>query len=223
MRKLITPGLKAVLLLLIGFVSTGIFFNDAFAQQYFVSNDANTYSQRDASGNISPVTITSFAAFKGSGYNEITWGSLQESGISKFIVEYSWNGTDYISAGEINPVPPYSFKHYMNDNRPVLYRLKAEQSNGKFSYSNSIALKGIQQSPVKVYPTILTGNQVNVNASWPVERIGVTSQNGTEVYIKVLNGQTDYITLAIPSLNKGMYFVTCYGKGWRTTDKILVP
>lgn len=223
MRKLIIPRLKAALPLLIGFVSTVIFVNTAQSQQYFVSNDANTYSQRNVSGDILPVTLTAFAALKNDGYNEITWGTLRESDISKFIVEYSWNGIDFISAGELTPGPTYSFKHYMTDNRPVLYRLKAEQTNGKFYYSNSIALAGIQKSPVKVYPTILTGNQVNINANWPVERIGVTSQNGTEVFIKIVNGQKDYISLAIPNLDKGMYFVTCYGKGWRTTDKILVP
>jgi hypothetical protein len=192
------------------------------AQQYFQSNDANYLSLRDVSGN-TPVTLSTFTAERYTGYNEIEWGALQETNTSKYIVEYSTNGKDYQTAGTIMPGSTYSFKHYMNDNRPTLYRLRAEELDGKYYYSGSIALSGESTSPVKIYPTIVTGSHVNLNAAWPVERISITRQDGSIAFVKDINGQKDYISVNIPALGTGMYFLTCFGNKWVTTDKILIP
>jgi hypothetical protein len=191
-------------------------------QQYYQSNDANYLNLRDVNGN-SPVTLSTFTAERYTGYNEIEWGALNDPGTSKYIIEYSVNGTDYQTAGVISPGSPYAFKHYMNDNRPVLYRLRVEQLNGKYYYSGSIALNGESISPVKVYPTIVQGYHLNLISAWPVERITITRQDGSVAFIKDLNGQKDYISLNIPVLGKGMYFLTTFGSRWTDTDKILIP
>lgn len=192
------------------------------AQQYYRSNDANYLGLRDVNGN-TPVTLTTFTAERYTGYNEIEWDISRENNTRKYIVEYSLNGIDYQTAGEVLPGSNYDFRHYTGDNRPVLYRLQAEQLDGKFLYSGTIRLSGDVVSPVKVYPTVVTGNHVNVNATLPVERVTLTRPDGTVAFVKDLNGQKDYITLNIPVLGKGMYFLTCFGNKWTTTDKLLIP
>jgi hypothetical protein len=87
----------------------------------------------------------------------------------------------------------------------------------------SVVLTNVVVSPVKVYPTTIAGDHVNINSRLPVERIIITSTNGTNLFTKELSGQSDYISLNLPSLKKGMYLLTCIGNGWRSTDKILVP
>jgi len=192
------------------------------AQQYYRSNDANYLGLHDVNGNTS-ATLSTFTAERYTGYNEIQWDISRESNTRKYIVEYSFNGTDYQTAGEVLPGSTYDFRHYTGDNRPVLYRLQAEQLDGKFLYSGTIKLSGDIVSPVKVYPTIISGNHVNINAALPVERITLTGQDGSVAFIKDLNGQKDYISLNIPALGKGMYFLTCFGNKWTTTDKLLIP
>jgi len=192
------------------------------AQQYYRSNDANYLALRDVNGN-TPVTLSTFTAERYTGYNEIQWDISRESNTRKYIVEYSFNGKDYQSAGEVLSGSTYDFRHYNGDSRPVFYRLLAEQLDGKFLYSGTIRLSGDLVSPVKVYPTIVTGNHVNINAALPVERVTLTRQDGSVAFIKELNGQKDYISMNIPVLGKGMYFLTCFGNKWTTTDKLLIP
>jgi hypothetical protein len=106
--------------------------------------------------------------------------------------------------------------------RPVLYRIRIEELNGKFSNSSIILLDGIDVPVVKVYPTIIRGNSINADAAFPVERIAVVSTDGRQVFAQDLNGVRDFIPLTIPSLEKGMYFITFYGNGWKTTSKFVV-
>ena len=77
-------------------------------------------------------------------------------------------------------------------------------------------------SPITIYPTIITGNTVNVNTSLAVERIVIYSGNGVQVFAKEMNGQRDFIPLVIPSLGKGIYWMTFYGNGWKTTSKFII-
>jgi hypothetical protein len=122
-----------------------------------------------------------------------------------------------------SPKPDYVLQHRILDDRPMLYRIRSEQLNEKSFYSSSIVLQGVPVSPVIIYPTVITSNTVNVNASWPVERIIVTSSNGAQVMAKDINGQRDFMAISVPAaLTRGMYYMTFQGKGWKTTEKFLV-
>jgi hypothetical protein len=61
-----------------------------------------------------------------------------------------------------------------------------------------------------------------MNASLPVEKLIISTANGQQVFTKTLGGQRDFISLVIPQLSGGMYFVTFYGPGWKTTGKIII-
>jgi hypothetical protein len=81
----------------------------------------------------------------------------------------------------------------------------------------------VETSPVEVYPTAVTGNVINVNAAWPMERVNIVSSGGSQVFAKDLNGQMHFVPVAIRSLSRGMYWITFYGSGWQSTSKFLVP
>ena len=197
----------------------------AFGQQNVIADKDNTHPEIEKSLS-SPAFITSFTAQKWNGYNEIAWTATREQDTRKYIVEYSADGINFQTAGEVlvnnrsNPV--YSLKHYTSDDREVLYRVRIEQLNNKIVYSASIFLEGTFLSPVSIYPTIITGNTINVNALIAVERITIVSASGTQVFAKDVNGQKDFIPVVIPSLGKGVYWMVFYGNGWKTTSKFII-
>ena len=194
-----------------------------FSQQQVIIDKDNPRPELRASMSLSPY-ISYFNAQKWSGYNEIKWVAARQSDTRKYIVEYSTDGVNYQVAGEKitgNDID-YSIRHYTMDERPMLYRVKAELLNSKTSYSPTFLLDGIPVSPVKLYPTIITGNTVNINAYWPVERIQVYAANGAQVYSQEVGGKRDYIAIVVPSLARGMYFMTFYGRDWKSTEKFFI-
>ena len=195
----------------------------AWSQQHVIVNKDNPRPELKASTSVSPY-ISYFNAQQWNGYNEIRWVAARQSDTRKYIVEYSTDGIHYQVAAEKmtgNDID-YSIRHYMMDNRPMLYRVKAELLNGKTVYSPNYLLDGIAVSPVQLYPTVITGNTVNVNAYWPVERIQVFAANGAQVYSQDVAGKRDYIAIVVPSLARGMYWMTFYGRDWKATEKFVV-
>lgn len=193
------------------------------AQQNIISQKDNTRPEATAYTH-QPSFVTNFTANKWNGYNEIRWSAAYQGDTKRYIIEYSVDGVNYQSAGEIIAgKPDYVLQHRILDDRPMLYRIRSEQLNEKSFYSSSIVLEGVPVSPVIIYPTVITSNTVNVNASWPVERIIVTSSNGAQVMAKDINGQRDFMAISVPAaLARGMYYMTFQGKGWRTTEKFIV-
>ena len=104
----------------------------------------------------------------------------------------------------------------------MLYRLHMLLKNMRSEYTPAYLLDGIPVSPVSFYPTVITGNTINLNSDWPVQRMTITSGSGIQVFAKDLNGQLHNIPVVIPNLGRGIYFVTFYGNGWQSTDRIMV-
>jgi hypothetical protein len=195
-----------------------------FAQQHIVAQKDNTRPEATAY-NTRPAFINFFSAVKWNGYNEIQWSATSQADTRKYIVEYSVNGVDYQTAGELLADKTfYTLQHRTLDDRPMLYRVRVEQLNGKFFYTPGVLLDGIPVPPVRIFPNTVTGSTVNYIADWPIERIVITSGSGTQVVAKEINGQGDYSSITLPAtLGKGMYWMTFYGKDWKTTSKFFVP
>lgn len=222
MKKAILSSLKAAVIL------TGVTLllsisQDCAAQQSVIANKDNTRPDMDRIHG-SPSAVTQFAATSFNGYNEVNWTVFTPVNTQRYILEYSVNGVDYQTAAEVIPNgTSYNIKHLSPSTVPMMYRVRSQPIKGQSSYSQPFMLEGKALSPVTVYPTVISGNMVNINAAWPVERIDVFSSDGVQVLGKNINGQRDFIPLAVPSLAKGMYWVTFYGNGWKTTEKIIVP
>jgi hypothetical protein len=222
MWKAILQTVKATFPVIAGCLISTFFTYQAYSQQWVIADKNNTRPEvkRQVS---SAALLSSVNVKKFNGYNEVNWSALNEQDTRKFIVEYSFDGIDFMSAGEaLSSNGFYNLKHYTLDMRPVLYRIRIEELNGKFSNSSIILLDGIDVPVVKVYPTIIKGNSINADAAFPVERIAVVSTDGRQVFAQDLNGVRDFIPLTIPALEKGMYFITFYGNGWKTTSKFMV-
>ena len=104
---------------------TGVSNISTFGQD----NDGELYAISRSTGTISriivaneaplPLTLINFPV-KITGYNELTWTTGFEENIEKYIIEYSTNGTDYQTAGEVlskygTNGGTYAFKHQINN------------------------------------------------------------------------------------------------------------
>lgn len=199
-----------------------IFAGNANSQQHIIANKDNTRPETTRQL-YSPARIISFTATRNNGYNDIRWTAMSEESARRFIVEYSFDGRDFQTAGPVSGINGmYSFNHNNFDSRPMLYRIRIEDLGQRTYYSDNIYLDGIAIAPVKIYPTIVTGDVVNINAAFPIERVTIVSGDAKQVFAKELNGSTDFIPLVIPSLNRGMYWITFYGNGWQNTQQFVI-
>jgi len=222
MWKAILQTVKATFPVIAGCMISALCTDQSFAQQNIIADKNNTRPEVNRQLT-TPAMVTSIEAKKLNGINEINWNAFAEQDTRKFIVEYSYDGKDFLSAGEaLSSNGVYSLKHHTLDTRPVMYRIRIEELNGKFSYSSMILLDGVDIPVVKVYPTVVSGNAINADAAFPVERISIVSTDGRQVFAKDLNGASDFIPLTIPYLSRGMYFITFFGNGWKSTSKFLV-
>ena len=200
----------------------------AFGQQHIVVNKDRT--RPDINEQLyRPALITGMEIKRMNGYNEVSWTALREHDTRKYVVEYSLDGIDFVVAGEVvASTGLYTFNHqfidaHLLDDPAMLYRIRIEQMNNTAYYSNPVFLEGDGFSPVKIFPTVIQGTQLNIQAYWPVEKITISNTSGQQLFSKDVNGQRDYMTLTVPTFSKGMYFVTFYGQHWKTTGKFIVP
>jgi hypothetical protein len=201
---------------------------EAFGQQHIIANKDRTRPEINESL-YQPAFITSLGIKRMNGYNEISWTALREYDTRKYVVEYSLDGIDFLAAGEtVANAGTYRFNHsyldgHLFDDPPVLYRIRAEQFNNQSYYSESVMLEGDAFSPVKIFPTIIEGNELRIQADWPVEKILVVNSSGQLVFSKDVGGLRDFMTVTVPAFGKGIYFITFHGRHWKTTSRFIVP
>jgi len=219
MRKVILQLVKAAFPTVAGLSAL---MNSAFGQQNIIVDKDNTHPEIQA-GMMTPARVTSFDASRGNGYNDIHWTTLYEQDTRRFIVEYSRDGINFQTAGEAMAVNGnYALRHYIFGTEPLIYRIRVEKKDGRFFNTAPFLLDGSDIPPVKIYPTTIVGNLINVDAIFPIERINIYSTDGRQVYAQDLGGISGYSRVTIPALSKGMYLLTCYGDGWKYTSKIIV-
>ena len=219
MRKIILQIVKAT-----GPIAAGFFLvtSSAYSQQNIIAGKDDTHPEVTAQQYM-PAKIYRFSAVRMNGYNEIKWLAAAEEDTRRFIVEYSTDAINFQTAGEITPVAgDYILKHHILDSRTFLYRIRMEKKDGKFFSTASFLLGGVDIAPVTLYPTIVTGNTVNLQMYLPVHRMSIISFDGKQVMAKDLGGITGTTQVALPVLGRGQYVVTFYGNGWQSTEKFMI-
>lgn len=222
MRKAILPSVKASFPVVAGFFLMMTMSVHVQAQQYVINQKDQTRPEANIPV-VQPSKDVTLSVQRNGYYNDVQWQVLRGQGVRSFTVEYSFDEKDYLAAGNpVNQGGVYKLRHYVQDTTARFYRLKVETANGQFVYTEPVLAGNKMIKPVKVYPTVVTGDVVNVVADLPVERIVITAGNGTQAVVRDVNGKRDFIPVQIPSLGKGMYLITFYGKDWRQTDKFMI-
>ena len=191
-------------------------------QQTISSNKDDTHPEVSEQ-QYTPARITLFSAAGLNGYNEIQWAAMNEQDTRRYIVEYSADGINYQAAGEAAvDKGVYSLKHYTSDIGSFLYRIRIEKKDNRNAYSASYLLEGTDRPPVKIYPTIVEGNTLNLKIYFPVQSLSIHTADGRQLMQRDMGGYTGTTQLALPSLQKGIYFISFVGNGWKSTEKFMV-
>ncbi len=174
-----------------------------------------------------PVSLTSLSGTKQTGYNELKWNTATAQNVNRFVIEYSRNGSAYLTGGEVPAVNQtndrqYSFRHYNPEPGKLFYRLRIEDNDGAVTYSPVITIAGKENGSIKVFPTIITNNVLQVLAEKEVTRINITDSYGRRILTKDINGLQGYFTVTLPALSKGMYWVQLQSASGNETVKVIV-
>jgi hypothetical protein len=211
---------NACFLVIAGFILASS-ANHLGAQQHVINKKDVT--RPETSRQFNSFNLSSFTPIQENGYNEIRWTAPSKKAGKKIVIEYSFDGINFLSGPEVSSGDGmFNYKHQMQDTRPILYRLRTEEVTGAVSFSGAFLPKGITVSPVQVQSNIVTGNVINATAQFPVERVTVVSGDGAQLLSKDMNGLRDFVPVAIPSLKQGIYFITFYGNGWKSTSRFMI-
>ncbi len=172
------------------------------------------------------VGVQSLKANRLIGVNEIHWniGALQN--ITDYEVQFSrdlrtferagWVHLDRVQGGN------HVFKHYITDNKLVYYRLALVRNGAAVAFTPAVQLPD-EENSVKVFPTQVQGSTFYVRTGKPFEKLQVINSANQAVYEKGLANQTGTITIGLPDLPTGIYFVRLLtDRGQHHVQRILV-
>jgi hypothetical protein len=145
------------------------------------------------------------------GENEIYWTLAGAQNVTDFYIEYSRDMHNFEQAGVVRLARTeagtnYVFRHKFNDRNLVYYRLAMVRDGNVLAYTPTVRVAE-EEASTKVYPTYVQGSTFYVQTGQSYERLQVVNSNSQPVYEKGLGRQSGTITVGLPSLPRGVYFV----------------
>lgn len=156
------------------------------------------------------IGINSFYVNRGNFENEIVFnvGSMQN--VADFVIEWSRDLQTFERAGYVHLQKAadgqYVFKHLFNDNQLVYYRIGIVTAANKIMYTPAAQVIN-EANNIKVFPTVVKGGAFYIQTAKAFEKLQVINSANQSVYEKGINGVTGTITISLPALSTGVYFV----------------
>lgn len=182
---------------------------------------------------IVPVKLLSFAATLNSLKQvQLTWTTTNEINLQSFVVEKSFDGTSFTSIDIVSAKNNSSINQYNTVDKTLLervtyYRLKQLDADGKFSYSNIIAINPTTSTinTVSIYPNPTRGiAQLNIHSTASSKAaIMVMDLAGRIVLhanIDVVKG-SQITQLDVSKLSQGNYQLTVLLNNEKITQKLI--
>jgi hypothetical protein len=170
-----------------------------------------------------PVALLSFNAE--TGFNNactLTWATSMESGLKDFDLEYSLNGSDFVSLAVIDAHGVGSTYVYDTQLKgKTWFRLKMENADGTYTYSPVVLADYVDEQPtqsysIKIQPNCITNNSLLVWSNMATAQTGewvVVDMTGRTVFRlgAQLTAGISNEALQLPSLASGMYHLLFVG------------
>jgi hypothetical protein len=142
--------------------------------------------------------------------NEITWDVGSASNAKGFVIEWSRDLRTFERAGVVRLERVnggrYVFRHLFDENHLVYYRIGIVTGANTVAYTPAVQVLD-EEYTTKVFPTVVKGSTFYIQTAQAFEKLQVVNSSGQSVYEKGINGQTGTITIGLPSLHTGIYFV----------------
>lgn len=156
-----------------------------------------------------PLSMTTFAAKATDKGNIVEWTTERETEIETFLIERSISGDrSFVTIGQVAPLNRNSRNNYtFMDSKPLsqgYYRLKVVENDGRFSYSNVVAVGRKKEFTINdVYPNP-TANDVNLRFSATKNEgvtISIVDALGSMVYNQAYDGNAGVNEININTTN----------------------
>jgi hypothetical protein len=178
-----------------------------------------------------PVTMLSFDAVRAGKSNNLTWTTTNEINSSKFEIERSTNGINYVSIGSVNAIGNSATKqsYRFMDANPAkgnnYYRIKSVDIDNSYKLSVVRNVKNLGFVEMMINPNPVTSTTMNISLEAEATEkatIVITDLSGRKVYNGTTNviAGTNNIPVNVNNLNKGIYLVTIQLSGETLIKKI---
>lgn len=177
-----------------------------------------------------PVTMLSFDAVRAGKSNNLTWTTTNEINFSKFEIERSTNGINYVSIGSVKAIGNSASKqnYRFMDANPAkgnnYYRIKSVDIDNSYKLSIVRNVKNLGFVEMMINPNPVTST---MNISLEAEAsekasIIITDLSGRKVYSETKNviAGSNNIPVDVNNLNKGIYIVTLRLSGETLIKKV---
>jgi xyloglucan-specific exo-beta-1,4-glucanase len=155
-----------------------------------------------------PINISVFTGNRTNAVNYLKWQVENLSDVSKFIIEYSSNGADFIPLNDVEASGKknYTYNHPTN-NAVTYYRIKLVYQNGQTKLSNTIKLQEQTGKGSSLYPNpaadVVT---LNINDKKLLgSRATVFTISGSLIEQVTINN--NFITIDVSKYARGVYNV----------------
>jgi hypothetical protein len=174
-----------------------------------------------------PMELGSFTVTKRNSTGLLEWVTLQEANTGRFIIEKSYDGTNYNSIGEIKAAgnstisQRYRFTDAQLANGVNYYRLKLVDVNGAITYS-PIRLLNISGNEVIItlYPNPVKKGLLYINTSENCRRVDISDVAGR--ILRSVSTQGTRQTIPLLHLSKGTYIISVYTDNGKKVEKVFV-
>lgn len=174
-----------------------------------------------------PVIINALTVNPRSGFNDVNWSTSAEVNTSRFHIEYGTDGIHFTRVGNVAASGnanghSYAFRHNISQEGLIYYRLAIEETNGSVNYSNIVRISSGTVRPVKIYPTVISNGQVNIELKSPAQELHLLNSAGVMVFRKNMPGLAGNMLLTLPYLPPGVYILQLSGAQINHREKIII-
>lgn len=194
------------------------------------SANGNTYIVNLGSG-LLPLTLLEFSGKETVAGNLLHWKTAQEINTKDFEIEWSIDGQQFEkiatqqSTGSSSTITQYNYLHTTRINGDNYYRLKMQDINGQFTYSNTIKIDTkVTVADISVFPNpVADVLHLNIQAL-KAENIlfRLLSADGKIIasrYFKIIKG-SNLLNWNLRSIPAGTYFITAANNQFKTLPVI---
>ena len=160
---------------------------------------------------------------------ELLWQTESEDNTDWFVVEKSFNGTDFSelkrlkAAGTTNYVLNYSTLDQSPSPILTYYRLRLIHKSGVVVYSDAIAIEGKEGiGGISVYPNPADEQFVVVGSNLEKAEFSLLNALGQSLPIQPINLSKQKAAFDISTFNSGLYYVVVSVDGISKIQKILI-
>ena len=186
-------------------------YDNGYYAEFSVSSFSEFWFNNGGPSGINPLPLTllSFDALKNGAAVKLYWTTDNELDMSKFVVERSADGLNFISLGSVMAMNHSGINNYtFQDIQPLsalnFYRLKMANNDGSFRYSGVRKVNfGAIADEVTVYPNPVVSDRITISSTGNCRTAVVYDAAGKAVRNFILQGRINMIDLK--GITNGVY------------------